>query len=335
MATINSVLGPIDTADLGFTLIHEHLLIGWAGWEWDSFATFDRAEGMAKSIDTLQELKDLGVKTFVDPCPMDIGRDPEFLAEASEKSGMQIIGSTGLYHHQLGIPTHYQGLDDDQITELFIRDIQQGMAKTDIKAGIIKTATTAGIVTDQEAKVHRAAGRAQAATGAPIITHTEEAAPMGIEQLDIFESQGAKPEGIAIGHSCGNGMIRYLLSVLDRGAWLSFDRFGFGISAEDDVRIAALLGLIGLGHADRVMLSHDSVVNFLGRGFDPPPEVAATLVNWNPTHLIKNIFPRLRDAGVSDETINTMMVDNPRRYFEGAARIANPEAAASAARGGA
>lgn len=319
MATVNSVLGPIDSNDLGFTLIHEHLLIGWAGWQWDQFAKFDRANEMAKAVDTLSELKSLGVRTFVDPCPMDIGRDPEYMAEASQKSGVNIIGSTGLYHHQSGIPTYFQGLGEDEITEIFIDDIQNGMAGSGIKAGIIKTATTAGQVTDQEAKAHRAAGRAAAATGTPIITHTDEAAPMGIEQLDLFEAVGAKPSGIAIGHSCGNGQVRYLLNVLKRGAWLSFDRFGFGISAEDDVRIASLMALIGSGHADRVMLAHDSVVTFLSRGFNPPPEIAATLINWKPTHLIKNIFPRLRELGVTDATIDQMMVANPRRYFEEAA----------------
>ena len=104
LTVINSVLGPCDTADLGFTLVHEHLLIGWAGWQWDNQFKFDRKAELAKAVDMLQELKGLGVGTFVDPCPMDIGRDPEFMAEASDRSGMRIIGSTGLYHHEMGIP---------------------------------------------------------------------------------------------------------------------------------------------------------------------------------------------------------------------------------------
>jgi phosphotriesterase-related protein len=217
----------------------------------------------------------------------------------------------------MGIPAYYHGLAEEEIAEIFIADITGGMASTSIKAGIIKNATNAGVVTEQEQKVHLASGRAQVATGAPIITHTDEAGPMGLAQLDLYESRGVKTNRVAIGHSCGNGDIRYLLSVLARGAYLSFDRFGFGISASDDVRIAALLGLIGLGHADRVMLGHDSVSTFLGRGFNPPPEIAAQLANWHPTHLIKNIFPRLKEAGVSQDTIDTMMISNPRNYFEG------------------
>lgn len=314
MATINSVLGPVETANLGFTLIHEHLLIGWVGWQWDNQFRFERAQEMARAVDMLAELKALGVTTFVDPCPMDIGRDPDFMAEASQKSGMTIIGSTGLYHHEFGIPAYFHGLSEEQIAEIFVQDIEKGMAHTGIRAGIIKTATTAGQVTDQEAKVHGAAARAQLATGAPIITHTDENGPMGLQQLDIFCERGVAPHRVAIGHSCGNGNIRYLLNVLDRGAWLSFDRFGFGLSASDEVRIASLLGLLGLGYSNRLMLSHDSVCSIVTRGgFELPPE----LKNWKPTHLIKNIFPRLREAGVAQQTIDTMMIENPRRYFEG------------------
>jgi len=320
---INSVLGPVDTADLGFTLIHEHLLIGWAGWQWDSRWEFDRANAMAKAVDLLQELKALGVSTFVDPCPMDIGRDPEFLAEASQRSGMTIIASTGLYHSEMGIPSYFHAMPEEEIAEIFIHDLTEGMGHTGIKAGIIKCATTAGHVTEQEQKTHGAAARAQVATGAPIITHTDENGPMGLAQLDIFESRGGSVSKIAIGHSCGNGDIRYLLSVLERGAWLSFDRFGFGLSASDDVRVASLLGLIGLGYADRLMISHDSVSTFLAKpgGWDPAQE--PSLANWKPTHIIQNIIPRLKNAGVSQEVIDTITIDNPRRYFEGSAASGN------------
>lgn len=322
MVTMNSVLGPVETADLGFTLIHEHLLIGWAGWEWDQLAAINRKEEISKAVDMLQELRGLGVQTFVDPCAIDMGRDPEFMAEASDRSGMTIIAATGLYHSELGIPPYYQGLTEEQLTEQFVSDITDGMMGTDIKAGIIKNATNAHEVTEQEEKVHRASAMAQAATGVPIITHTDEAGPMGVAQLDLYESRNANVHGIAIGHSCGNGNIPYLLSVIERGAYLAFDRFGFGLSASDDIRVAALLGLLGLGHADRLLLGHDSVSTFLSRGgFEPPPEIAEKLANWNPTHLIKNIFPRLKEAGISQETIDIMTIHNPRRYFEGS--IAN------------
>jgi len=78
-----------------------------------------------------------------------------------------------------------------------------------------------------------------------------------------------------------------------------------------------LLGLIGLGHANRLLLGHDSVCGFLSRGFGGPPAMMEALKNWNPTHIIKNILPRLREAGVSQADIDLMTIENPRRYFEG------------------
>jgi phosphotriesterase-related protein len=75
MDWINTVTGRIRPDDLGLTLVHEHLLIGFPGWFMDSVAPFKRSEALAKAVDKLQELRALGVKSFVDPCPSDLGRD--------------------------------------------------------------------------------------------------------------------------------------------------------------------------------------------------------------------------------------------------------------------
>src|SRR6266481_4536377 len=98
---VQTVTGTADPRELGRTLIHEHVLVGFPGWDLDAKAPrFDRAEVMARAIDQMQALADLGVGTFVDPCPMDLGRDVEFLAELSERSGMRIVCTTGAYHEE-------------------------------------------------------------------------------------------------------------------------------------------------------------------------------------------------------------------------------------------
>ena len=103
---VQTVTGRVLPEALGRTLIHEHVLIGFPGWELDALAPrFDCAEAMARAIDQMQQLRDLGVGTFVDPCPMDLGRDVEFLAELSQKSGLQIVCTTGAYFEAEGI-TH-------------------------------------------------------------------------------------------------------------------------------------------------------------------------------------------------------------------------------------
>lgn len=318
MAVVNTVTGPIDSGRLGFTLMHEHLLIGWAGWQWDSKFKFDRQEAMSRSVDRLQALKANGVTTFVDPCPMDIGRDPVFMQEAASRAGMQLIAATGFYHSELGYLPYYHGRSEEEIAEVFVGEIEQGMAGTDIKAGIIKCANNA-VVDEGDEKVLRAAARAAVATGKPIITHNSPHEPVGRKQLECFAEGGLDAGKVAIGHACGAGDMHYYLDILGKGAFLSFDQFGLGLVASDDVRIASLVGLLALGYADRVVLSHDSVCYFLGRGFDFPPEVRETLKDWNPLHLIKDIFPRLKAAGVSQDQLDEMTIANPRRIFESAA----------------
>ena len=123
MATINSVLGTCEPKDLGFTLIHEHLTAGMPGWEFDN-ASFDRKREVATAVDKLKEIKTLGVSSFVDPCPMELGRDPEFAAEVADKSGVRVIIATGLYNDTLGIPSHFRLLPvaSNDLTTLTLKE---------------------------------------------------------------------------------------------------------------------------------------------------------------------------------------------------------------------
>ena len=318
---INSVLGPIKVEDLGSTLIHEHLGIGWPGWELDH-QDFDRKKDGARVVKRLKEIRGLGIRSIVDPCPMELGRDPEFAAEMSDKSGVQIVIATGLYNDALGIPMHFRLMDVDGIAEVYVREIEKGIGKTGIKAGIIKTAS-GGIpgltppgqgIKDTEIKCLRAAARASNATGAPILCHNDELEPFGRETLDVFDEEKVDFNKVLIGHACGVGDMRYYFDILERGAWLGFDRFGIESIASDKLRLASLLGLLSVGY-DRIMLSHDSVECWRGRDSGALAGMIAASPNWNMTHISRNILPAMRKAGVPEEVIDTMMVKNPSSYF--------------------
>lgn len=316
MKTINTVTGTISTDKLGTTLMHEHLLVGWAGWELDCKAPkFDRKAAMRGAVDRLKELKDLGVNTFLDPCPNDIGRDVVFMAEAADQSGMNIICTTGLYKEDLGNTVYMKQRSADEIAEIYSTELTEGIGETGIKASLIKCATGKDHVTEYEEKCLRAAARAAKKTGVPITTHTEDGT-MGREQLDIFESEGVDLKKVIIGHSCGSSNLGYHADMLDRGCYLGFDRFGLDFVHPDRLRMASLIGLLGVGFEKQIVLSHDSVACILGRGLGLPPEVMELIKNWKPTHIFKNILPKLREAGVPEQKINAMLVENPRRYFE-------------------
>ena len=318
---INSVLGPIKVEDLGSTLIHEHLGIGWPGWELDH-EDFDRKKSGTKVVKRLKEIRQLGIRSIVDPCPMELGRDPDFAAEMSDKSGIQIVIATGLYNDALGIPMHFRLMDIDGIAEVYVREIEKGIGKTGIKAGIIKTASggihgvtpPGGGIKDIEIKCLHAAARASNATGAPILCHNDEFEPFGRETLDVFDEEKVDFNKVLIGHACGVGDMRYYFDILERGAWLGFDRFGIESIASDKMRLASLLGLLSVGY-DRIMLSHDSVECWRGRDTGVLAGMIAASPNWNMAHISRNILPAMRKAGVSEDVIETLMVKNPSSYF--------------------
>jgi phosphotriesterase-related protein len=317
MKQINTVLGPCPVENLGTTLMHEHLLIGWPGWESDAAAPpMNRKETVKLCTERMLELKQLGVRSFLDPCPMDLGRDVEVMAEVSQASGVNIICATGLYKEDQGSAPYFkfraQFTDaTSEMAEAFTREVAEGVGSTGIKPGIIKVATQAHRIAPYEEMVLRAAARTSKATGVPITTHTDEGT-MGREQLDIFAGEGLDLGRVIVGHSCGSADLRYHVDMLDRGCTLGFDRFGLEILQPDRLRTAALIGLLGIGFQNQIVLSHDSVWCWRGR---PLPVAASLLPNWKPTHVFQNIIPALRDAGVPQEKIDAMLIHNPRRFF--------------------
>jgi phosphotriesterase-related protein len=321
MGTIQTVTGAIEAEALGTTLMHEHLSIGWPGWEAEAVA--DRAarrEYAKRCIASMEELKGHGLRALVDPCPIDLGRDVELMAEVAQATGVHIVCATGLYKEDEGAPVYFRfrthwGDALGEMTDVFVRELSEGIGETRIRAGVIKVATGVGKITPYEEVVLRAAARAHKATGAPITTHTDQGT-MGPQQLDILTSEGVAPASIVIGHSCGQSDVHYHLQMLDRGATLGFDRFGLEILHPDRERLAVLIGLLGLGFERQIVLSHDTVWCWRGRAPKLPPDL---LPHWKPTHVFETIVPRLREAGVSDEKIRTMLVANPRRYFSGTA----------------
>src|SRR5262245_33045920 len=322
MQSVQTVTGGCAPEALGVTLMHEHLMVGWPGWEAE--APLDRAtrrEHTKRCIDRLAELHEGGVLRLVEPCPIDLGRDIDFMAEVAQQSPVRIVCATGLYKEDTGAPAYFkfrQQFGDAlaEMTDVFVSEITEGIGDSGVRAGVIKVATGVGRITPYEEVVLRAAAHAHRATGAPITTHTDEGT-MGMEQLAILVGEGVPASAIVVGHSCGSSNLDYHLAMLDRGATLGFDRFGLEILHPDRARLATLIGLLGVGFERQIVLSHDSV--WCWRGHMPP--LPMVLPDWQPTHVFKNIIPRLREAGVPQAKIDAMLVDNPRRYFAEAAPL--------------
>ena len=115
---IQTVTGPIGLDELGRTLMHEHLFIAFPGAEFDPSASFDRAGFVAEAVRRLRQLRtDHGVRTFVDPCPIELGRDAALMREIAEKSEMNVVCTTGFYFEEMGLPVYWRARTVDEIAE--------------------------------------------------------------------------------------------------------------------------------------------------------------------------------------------------------------------------
>jgi phosphotriesterase-related protein len=311
MPTVNSVSGPLDTAKLGFTLMHEHILVQSPGVK-ENFPVYNRKAEIANAIHKVKDVQTRGVATLVDLTPGS-WRDIPFVKEVVKGSDAQVIVATGLYWE---VPHYFaaqSGRSVEFIADFFVRDIQDGIMDTGVKAGIIKCATDEPGVTPDVERVLRASAQAHRRTGVPISTHTHAASEVGLKQQDIFESEGADLSRIVIGHSGDSEDIAYLRKICDRGSYIGMDRFGVDIFLPTPQRVATIARMCQLGYAEKMVLSHDASCYF---DWTDRPLIDKLVPNWHFNHIPDDVVPALRTAGVTDEQITTMTVENPRRIFE-------------------
>jgi phosphotriesterase-related protein len=319
---VMSVTGPINAADLGPTLVHEHIIVSMPGEELDPHYAPDRRQIVAIAVDRMQELYAHGVRTLVDPCPIELGRDPELYAEVSEKSGVAIIFATGFYYEALGIPPYWRARETEEIAEFYMRELTHGVGKTGLRPGIIKAATGLD-VTDNERRILAAAGQAQKAMGCAIITHTEQSRHGDVQQR-IFAENGADPSRILIGHQDEQPDWEPIRDLANGGTFVGIDRVGAEGFAPDTRRADHVAALVREGYGGHVCLSQDRVCTLTAPRF--PFRVRAGVVvdpvayitNGRPlTYVLTGFADMLRERGVADADIDVIFRDNPRRLLTG------------------
>ncbi|MBC7724239.1 MAG: phosphotriesterase [Burkholderiaceae bacterium] len=321
MTNIETVRGPIPVEDIGITLPHEHIFtknqeleLSYPHPEWDEEATTQNA------IDELNALSAKGINTIVDLTVPGLGRFIPRIQKVAAAVDINIVVATGFYTFK-DLPTFFQTTGpgrmverDEPLEEYFIRDITVGIGDTGVKAAMIKVATDEfGITTDVE-RVMRSAAIAHLETGATITTHTHVAHYTGRDQQTFFRANGVALENVVIGH-CGDSTdIAYLRELMDNGSTLGLDRFGMEQVLHDDLRVETLLELIDLGYAGQLTLSHDAGFFSINT---PPSWRTRNAPNWNHANISDRILPKIRERGVSDETIHQIMVTNPARILAG------------------
>jgi phosphotriesterase-related protein len=324
MAQVETVRGPVDTAALGATLMHEHVFVltteitaNWPERSWGG----DREARIKEAVAKLEELRGRGIATIVDLTVLGLGRSIPDVAEVNAQVDLNIVVATGLYTFD-ELPTFFlsrrprptpTGTGTDVMVDMFVEDIEQGIGGTGVKAGVLKCCTESQGVTPGIDRVLRAVARAHRWTGVPISTHTNASFRTGLDQQRVFAEEGVDLSRVVIGHSGDSTDLDYLRELMDRGSMIGMDRFGIqmGFMPGFEERVDTIVRLCGLGYADRMVLSHDTNCHM-----DSHLTLHDRFPDWVFTHISDAVLPALRQRGVTDAQIEQMMVINPRRVFE-------------------
>jgi phosphotriesterase-related protein len=323
-AVIRTVLGDLQPSALagGTTLFHEHLthdstwtprlrtqggqvpgpanpppprrdpINGCPSRAWEG------CDNLTFMVEELKRAKSDGVVCIVDGAHPDGGRDIGFLTEMSRRSGLSVIASGG-YYLDWAYPPEVAKMSEDQIAEELIKDA------TVNPLGAYGEMGTSDEITLNEHKVFRAVSKAHLATNLPIFTHTANG-KCAQEQLDIFESMGVKPQRVVIGHlgSMVAPDVEVHKAICQRGAFIGFDRQG---GNTDDRNIPMVMKLLEAGYEANLLFSadfgNDAWPNWKQNG---GPGVDRALTVW---------VPKLRKAGVKEDTLHNILVNNPRRFL--------------------
>jgi len=327
VATVETVTGPIDADELGRTLIHEHMITRdeavAAQWPHVRPTAPDADEPeppdfRQPAIRCARAVLEHGVKTVVEPTAMFIGRDVGFSRSIAEETGLQLVACTGIYTYD-HLPPFFLSRDPDAIAELFLHDIVEGIQGTEIKAAFLKCAADEPGITPNIEKVHRAVARASRETGVPIMAHSRPASETGPRQIDIFEEEGVDPAKVQLAHTGDSADLDYIERVLDRGVWIGMDRFGLDIFLRMEERLPTMSALLERGYADRMFISQDycATLDWYPTEVMMQMDAAGLARGWSMTLIFEEVIPALREAGMTDDQLETMLVANPKRWLAG------------------
>ncbi|MGA2502505.1 MAG: hypothetical protein ABSG01_00275 [Anaerolineales bacterium] len=310
---IRTVRGDLPSTPWGWTNSHAHLNCVLSSEFkdfplYEQYANDDATFNFDDTFPDFELFAKAGGYALIDTTPIGLGRVPELLRIASERTDVHIIAATGIYHDPL-IPKQITQMNDRQICQYFVEEITKGIGGTDIKAGMIKIATYKGPMTEMEKAIFRAAAWASQETGVSITTHTY-LGRNALEQIDVLTKHGADPGQVVIGHLDDGDIDQDLIrAIVERGAYVQFDAIGCEYYTErlgsqmptDEQRLETILALAEDGIAERVMIGSDlcrkkHLRKNGGPGF---------------AHLITGFLDLARVIGVPQSLLEQCMISNP------------------------
>ena len=318
MPLVETVRGAVEVDRLGLTLMHEHVFVLNEEVRQNYPAGWDEDDRVDDAIGQLTALAARGCQTIADPTVLGLGRDIGRIKRVADGTELNIIVATGLYtYNELPLYFKFRGPGHDGVdpmTRLFIADITEGIADTGVKAAFLKCAIDDQGMTPGVERVLRAVCRAHAETGAPVTVHTHPHSGTGRDVLRVLREEAADLTKVVLGHSGDSTDLDYLSGLADAGCLLGMDRFGLDVITPFEDRVATVAAMCERGYAESMVLSHDASCYI---DWFPPEVIPLFAPSWNFDHLFDDVLPALRSRGVTDQQIEAMLVDNPRRYFGG------------------
>jgi phosphotriesterase-related protein len=325
MSQVPTARGPVDTAALGPTYMHEHIFTLSADVQQNYPGEWGSEEArITDAVRKLGALADQGVRTIVDPTVVGLGRYiPRIQRVAERLPELNIIVATGLYTYD-SVPFFFRhrgpALNEalgtvvpDPMVDMFVRDITEGITGTGVRAGLLKCAIDSKGLTSGVERVMRAVARAHQLTGTPITVHTYPETRTGLEVKRVLcDEEGVDPGQVVLGHSGDSTDCDHLSELAEAGFVLGMDRFGINVATTFEARADTLVEMCRRGFAGRMVLSHDAscYIDWMD------PAVLPFMPQWHYLHIGTEVLPYIKSKGVTPEQINAMLVDNPRRFFE-------------------
>jgi phosphotriesterase-related protein len=316
MATVETVRGPVDTGELGPTLMHEHIFIMQPealqnyGHVFGGTSYWDEEERVADAIAKLTRLRNGGIQAIVDPTVLGLGRYIPRIQRLNESVDLNIIVATGVYAF-LEMPNFFGYRSPEAVAEVFVREIREGIDDTGVKAAFLKCAVERHGLIGDVPRILESIALASNETGAPVMVHTNSEHKMGLPTLAALTGHGVDPQRIVIAHAGDSNDLDYLRALADSGASLGCDRFGIEHFNPLSDRIATLTALVNEGYTESIHLGHDAACFYDFMVGDP------AFAGENPDYLLitNKVLPALLENGVTQEQIDQMLVGNPARFF--------------------
>ncbi len=317
MSPIQTTAGPVEAADLGRTLVHEHLNTASEGvrFQWPHLVDHDGET--ARAVEQVRKVQEHGVQTICDPAVLDLARDVQLHLRVQEQTGMRFVLATGIYgQHYTFLPHYFQTRELDAMVDCFRHDLEVGIQGTEVKAHFLKCAADAPGFTDDVEKVHRGVAQASLATGAPIMAHSNPNERTGLRSVEILLEEGVDPAKVQVAHTGDTADEGYVLELLGKGVFVGMDRYGLDdfFGPGQDVRNRMVKTAIDAGFADRLMLGQDNCASI---DWFPAEAIAQMAPKWSFHLVFDEVIPELLELGVTQEQVDAMLGANVHAWLGG------------------